>query len=503
MPPPTPQLITPEFMIDAMDNHTLDTIRLHRRGLALMLRAAGKADKLDNIAETRRCAAAVLNYKPYYPPKHAFFASPAAPLPKPVEPEAIDADEPQAPDVPTATSPSLREGAGGRVSTASDHPEPVATSTPLTLSASSPPVGRAAVARAWGTASEASQPLENPAESSPPPGRTSPPSDHTPTPVSETPPQVPPPPAVPYEPTGELWPPGLDKEAWLRKYMYREPYKPYIHRNYLLALLMIFSLLFNSSPSFAANLSAALTPSLPPPCTSVYTCVGVSLSPVTNLSHAQLSFSKPRTNPPAAWSNGRSWDAIMDDGPELTKAGEDEAALVRAAGRGDGRALERLAARYELALLGLARALVGGREDVACDAVQDAWVRVMKSGRHFQGSSSVKTWLYRIVINRCADLRKKMLAQSNGHAAAIETAAGAPTREADHPRHDGEALQRAMASLDGERRLILILCYHAGMTHPQAADILDLPLGTLKSRLHAALEDLRTRLAPGSGGSRT
>ena len=186
----------------------------------------------------------------------------------------------------------------------------------------------------------------------------------------------------------------------------------------------------------------------------------------------------------------------MDDGPESMNAGGDEAALVRAAGRGDGRALEHLAARYELALLGLARALVGGREDVACDAVQDAWLRVMKSGRHFQGSSSVKTWLYRIVINRCADLRKKMLAQSNGHAAAIDSPSTPAAHESAQPRHDSEALQRAMASLDGERRLMLILCYHAGMTHPQAADILGLPLGTLKSRLHAALEDLRTRLAP-------
>lgn len=194
----------------------------------------------------------------------------------------------------------------------------------------------------------------------------------------------------------------------------------------------------------------------------------------------------------------------MDDGPELINATVDEAGLVRAAGRGDGRALEQLAARYELALLGLARALVGGRDDIACDAVQDAWIRVMRSGRHFQGSSSVKTWLYRIAINRCSDLRKKLLAQSNGHAAAVDSAAPASVPAGQgtaQPRHDGEALRAALASLDGERRLMLILCYHAGMTHPQAAEILGLPLGTLKSRLHAALEDLRVRLADKAAGS--
>jgi RNA polymerase sigma-70 factor (ECF subfamily) len=55
-------------------------------------------------------------------------------------------------------------------------------------------------------------------------------------------------------------------------------------------------------------------------------------------------------------------------------------------------------------------------------------------------------------------------------------------------------LRTAVGRLDEDRRLVVLLCYHAGMTHAQAAEILDLPLGTLKSRLHAALTELRAML---------
>ena len=119
MPFPKLDLVTPEQMLDALDNHTLDAIRAQRRGLALMLRAAGKADKLDNIAETRRCAAAIINYKPYYPPRHAFLTSPLPPGEGPgvTDPENEE-DAPDTLDItdtPAAHFPSLREGAGGRV----------------------------------------------------------------------------------------------------------------------------------------------------------------------------------------------------------------------------------------------------------------------------------------------------------------------------------------------------------------------------------------------------
>jgi RNA polymerase sigma-70 factor, ECF subfamily len=159
--------------------------------------------------------------------------------------------------------------------------------------------------------------------------------------------------------------------------------------------------------------------------------------------------------------------------------------LLRDFVRGRRDPLGELARRYERPLLGLARGLLGGREDLARDAVQDTWLRVIRYGRSFNGTSSVKTWLYRIAINRCRDLRARPLPALNGtvegHAPAAQT--------------DADALTHHLNTLAPDRRELLLLCYHDGITHQHAAAILELPLGTLKSRLHAALADLRKAMA--------
>ncbi|MHC4137655.1 MAG: RNA polymerase sigma factor, partial [Planctomycetota bacterium] len=72
---------------------------------------------------------------------------------------------------------------------------------------------------------------------------------------------------------------------------------------------------------------------------------------------------------------------------------------------GDREALGELARRHEQALLGLARGLLGGQSASALDAVQETWMRVIRYGSSFNGRSTVKTWLYRIAVNRCRDLR--------------------------------------------------------------------------------------------------
>ncbi|CAG0975900.1 ECF RNA polymerase sigma factor SigE [Phycisphaerales bacterium] len=165
--------------------------------------------------------------------------------------------------------------------------------------------------------------------------------------------------------------------------------------------------------------------------------------------------------------------------------------------KGHDAALGVLAARHERALVGLARGLLNGNTDSARDAVQDSWVRVIKSAKHFQHRAAVKTWLYRIVINKCMDLRRKQLPPSlNGHAAPHEPPGESPaplaTMQSQERTHQ---LREKLDAMNGETRLLLLLCYHEGLSHPEAADVLGIPVGTLKSRLHAALESLRTAMA--------
>ncbi len=160
--------------------------------------------------------------------------------------------------------------------------------------------------------------------------------------------------------------------------------------------------------------------------------------------------------------------------------------------------LGELARRYEEPLLGLATGLLREDRALAADAVQEAWLRVIRHAGSFQSRSSVKTWLYRIVINRCLDLRAKnprplSLNGATGHTQPIDPSASSSTTST--------AVRAAMNVLSEDQRVILLLCYHRGLTHEQAAEVLGIPLGTLKSRQHAAIAALRT--AMGTEGTTT
>ncbi len=178
----------------------------------------------------------------------------------------------------------------------------------------------------------------------------------------------------------------------------------------------------------------------------------------------------------------------------------DELLLSRFA-RGDAAALGELASRHESNLLGLAGGLLDGRADLAQDAVQDAWVRVIKYGKSFAGQSSFRTWIYRIVINRCRDLRSVDPHRRTPTPEPTPTESAAPANESPLrlvvAEAENEDLRAALRELAPATRLLLLLCYHRGLNHPQAAEVLGIPVGTLKSRLSAALAELRGTLGAG------
>lgn len=162
--------------------------------------------------------------------------------------------------------------------------------------------------------------------------------------------------------------------------------------------------------------------------------------------------------------------------------------------RGERGALGELADRYERALLGLARGLCDGDEAAARDVVQEAWLRVIKYGGSFDSRSSVRTWLYRVVINRSHDWRTARRREGTGTRDA-EALSVIPTHEQKESATElNGTLRAAMDRLSASSRLVVLLCYHHALTHEQAAEVLGVPLGTVKSRLHAALGVLRGAL---------
>jgi RNA polymerase sigma-70 factor, ECF subfamily len=164
--------------------------------------------------------------------------------------------------------------------------------------------------------------------------------------------------------------------------------------------------------------------------------------------------------------------------------------------RGRRAGLETLARRYEQQLLGLAWGLLGGDQALALDAVQETWLRVIRFGGTFDGRSSFKTWIYRIAVNQCHNLRAARSIGLSSQPCEDLPSPDAPPEQSTQSTEQGDALRAAIEGLGVEKSTVLLLCYHEGMTHGQAAEILDIPVGTLKSRLHAALEELRSRLSP-------
>jgi RNA polymerase sigma-70 factor, ECF subfamily len=177
---------------------------------------------------------------------------------------------------------------------------------------------------------------------------------------------------------------------------------------------------------------------------------------------------------------------------ERLEAHSEDRDLLAAFAGGDRSALGELASRHERRLLGLALGLLGSRE-LAEEAVQDAWVRVVEGAGGFKGEASVRTWLYRIVINRCRDIARRERSQR----ARLNGSAGSPRPEARGQRalEDAESravLRRAVASLGPLEREAVLLCHHADLTNAQAAEILRVPLGTLKSRVRSGIARLRS-----------
>ena len=161
--------------------------------------------------------------------------------------------------------------------------------------------------------------------------------------------------------------------------------------------------------------------------------------------------------------------------------------LLEAFVAGDDDALGQLAERHERAMLGLARGLLGD-EQQAMEAVQDTWVRVIRGAASFRHQASVKTWMYAILTNQCRDIRSRERSRRRRERTRRVPEAG------DTGRHLSARVIEAVAGLEEPGRETLILCYQSGMTHSQAAGVLGVPIGTIKSRLHKAMSRLREQL---------
>ncbi|MBX9791464.1 MAG: sigma-70 family RNA polymerase sigma factor [Pirellulales bacterium] len=193
----------------------------------------------------------------------------------------------------------------------------------------------------------------------------------------------------------------------------------------------------------------------------------------------------------------------------------DEALLLRYREEADERAFAELVRRYERELYSYLRRYLGSAE-MAEDAFQATFLQVHLKCDRFEEGRRFRPWLYTIATNQAIDAQRRnrrhklmSLDRRHSHGSDGEDAGAlADLLRADvaDPTGDMEAAERttwirdAVAGLSADLRAVVALIYYQGMKYREAADVLKIPVGTVKSRMHSAvlkLHEAWTRRHPG------
>lgn len=177
-----------------------------------------------------------------------------------------------------------------------------------------------------------------------------------------------------------------------------------------------------------------------------------------------------------------------------------ESELVAACRRGEQDAFRELFELYKDKVYSVALRFTGQPAE-AMDIAQDAFLKLFSSLRDFRGDSRLETWIYRLVVNRCLDHRRRSrrwlpLGEAfGGNLRASGDALAAVLLEERNGR-----LQAAVDRLAPDLRIVVVLRYTEGMSYDRIAEVLGCAPGTVASRLHRAHKLLEGGLRTGANG---
>lgn len=172
-----------------------------------------------------------------------------------------------------------------------------------------------------------------------------------------------------------------------------------------------------------------------------------------------------------------------------------DAYLVAAARAGDRRAERDLIARFQPRLLAHAWRLTGDA-NLAQDAVQEAWLRIAKGLKRLRDDAAFPAFAFQIVTRCCAQAIGR-LKRDRDLSAAVGAEPAPEARDADRDA-DLAKVRAAMAALPGDQRAAMALFHFEGFSVAETAAALDVPAGTVKTRLMHAREALRAMLDGGA-----
>ena len=168
----------------------------------------------------------------------------------------------------------------------------------------------------------------------------------------------------------------------------------------------------------------------------------------------------------------------------------DERALIERCRTGDDIAFGELVDRYKNLVYGIVWRMVGDRS-LTDDLAQEVFLKVYRGLPYFRGEAKLSTWIYRIVANVCTQARSSRTTERQGLSPVREPGA-TDTAFADLELRD--RLDKAIAQLPENYRLLIAAHYLDGVQYEALAEALDIPIGTVKTHLYRAKRRLRELL---------
>lgn len=183
----------------------------------------------------------------------------------------------------------------------------------------------------------------------------------------------------------------------------------------------------------------------------------------------------------------------------MVSDGMRDAECVRRLQRGETDAFETLVRRHEKTIFNLVYRMLGDYEEAA-EVSQEVFLSAFRAVGQFRGDANFSTWLYRIALNH-ASTRRKTLGTRQHRLLSIDSAE--PLSDPQPSPSDvlekkeiRERVQAALNQLDPEDAEVILLRDLQDVSYDEVARVLEIPVGTVKSRLHRARRALKSRLAP-------
>ena len=172
---------------------------------------------------------------------------------------------------------------------------------------------------------------------------------------------------------------------------------------------------------------------------------------------------------------------------------------IAAAREGDQGAFEELVLLYEKRVLALTQRMCGNPEDAA-EAAQEAFLAAWQGLKNFRGDSSFSTWLYRLSSNACVDLlrregRRQAAVSLDGEDLNLDSPSPIPSPQEEAERRElREQIEAGLRALPPEYREVLVLREMQQLRYDEIAHVLELDVGTVKSRISRGRKRLRSFL---------